>query len=150
VVGALVGVGAMANAVSRVDADAIVWWAAAFGDPLEALQTAALSILPTLALVCVLRPQGARLLHATAFAWSLAISTPILWIGALIQASIGWDSSSWVLLLGCLGQSLCFCVAYARRLRMLRASVPGWIVAFALLGLAVELVLTLRPISFTS
>ncbi len=83
VVGALVDVGAMAKAVSRVEADAIVWWAAPFGDPLEALQTAALWILPTLALVCVLRPQGARLLHATAFAWSLAISTPILWIGAV-------------------------------------------------------------------
>lgn len=138
-VGAFVGVGALARAGSRVEADAIAWWAAPLGGPVEGLFTAALWILPTLALVCVVRPPGARLLHAAAFAWSLAISTPILWMGAGLQAAIGWDGPSLVLLLGLLGQSLGGCVAYARRLRMLRASEPGWIVAFALLGLVAEL-----------
>lgn len=76
---------------------------------------------PTLLLVAVLRPAGARLLHAAAFLWSAALCAPLLLLGVVVGAAVGSQAPSG---LGAIAFGVTFQAAYRRRLRHLGAS--GW------------------------
>ena len=130
IVGAFVGVGALLRSVGPQEEPLRNLWLVTGGEDARVWVTlSALWVLPTLLLVSVVRPAGARLLHATSFLWSSALGAPLLVAGALVHAAIGGSVSRWPTTLSVIVFALVFSVAYRNRLCMLRASSWWWVVA---------------------